>query len=490
MENNKKIIDKYSILSFFCGGICMILELIAARVMSPHVGSSQYIWTAIIGVMLICMSFGYYLGGKISDKTQDTDKLLYRILLISTISVILVSVLETVFFEFFMTYITKDIATVALIGSTVIFGVPSATLSMVSPIIVKHKANTTDTVGKVSGSVSSLSTLGSITGTFLGGFVLIPTTGVRLLILILSIALLFISVMFSKINVKRILLSIVLLVSIISVYFLSGMLYEKMNPDIIREVDSEYSRIFIKEKELDGQKIKVMEVDTAQESLINMETGEMEAEYLQYFDLFDTFDYEANSIMMIGGAAYTYPIHFMKKFPEKDMTVVEIDKIMPQLAQEEFGLDVDNENLHLVCADGRSYLNQTEEKFDCVLIDAFKGYNAPFELTTYEAMQSAYNALNDKGIVITNILSSLTGENNKFVQYEYATYKKVFDEVLLFKVNPTKESQTQNLILVGIKGDLNLKENHSYQEFLEAEVKNYSYDENKIATDDYCPIGN
>lgn len=55
---------------FICGAISMILELVAARVLSPYVGSSNFIWTTIIGVMLISMSIGYWIGGKKQIKIQ------------------------------------------------------------------------------------------------------------------------------------------------------------------------------------------------------------------------------------------------------------------------------------------------------------------------------------------------------------------------------------------------------------------------------------
>ena len=165
---------------------------------------------------------------------------------------------------------------------------------------------------------------------------------------------------------------------------------------------------------------------------------------------------------------------------------------MTQVAEEEFGLDKNNPNLGLITQDGRSYLNYSDKKYDTILIDAFKGLNAPFELTTYEAMQSAYNCLNEKGTVITNIISSLEGDDSDFIKYEYATYKAVFDEVKLFKVNSdSQDNDTQNLILIGIKGNLNIddEKEEEYKNLLENEIMNFSSDKT-VVTDNYAPIGN
>ena len=129
---------------------------------------------------------------------------------------------------------------------------------------------------------------------------------------------------------------------------------------------------------------------------------------------------------------------------------------------------------------------------EAILIDAFKGLNAPFELTTYESMKKAKELLNDNGIVITNIISSLEGKNSKFIQHEYATYKSVFDKVKLFAVK-TNQNKTleQNLILIGIKGnpEINIEKQDEYKQLLSTEVKDFKSNY-KIVTDNYAPIGN
>ena len=267
-------------------------------------------------------------------------------------------------------------------------------------------------------------------------------------------------------------------------------MFEKQHPEIIKDVDSEYSRIWVLQAKNENTTFKTLQVDTGRESYINEKTGEMGAGYLYFYDLMEYFNRNSNSTLMIGGAAYTYPMHYLKKYPEKTIDVVEIDEKMTQLAKEEFGLDTQNKNLKIYHQDGRSFLNKTQNKYDCILIDAFKGLNAPFELTTAQAMIKAKNCLNENGIVITNIISSLEGKEAEFLEYEYATYKKIFDDVKIFQVQPLKKDITQNLILVGIKGKTNLDKTkqEQYKQLLENEVKDFTTDK-QIVTDNYAPIG-
>ena len=485
---------KYSleITVFLSGALTMMLELIAARVLSPYVGSSNLIWTTIIGIMLISMSIGYWFGGKVADKNKENDiKILSNYLLISAIATSIIPILEVVFIDV-LSQLSNNLIFVAIICATVTFGIPSFLLATVSPIAVKIKNNSMDHIGATSGKISSLSTIGSIFGTFFAGFILIPNLGVRNIILGCSILLWILSVyLFNKKDKKYYILMIVELLIIIALNLLGGYLFQVRNPEITRDVDSEYSRIWVTNLNVGENTYKTLQVDTGLESYINQETGEMGATYLYYYDLFEYYDKEANNALMIGGAAYTYPMHYLKKYENKTIDVVEIDETMTQIAEEEFGLDKNNPNLGLITQDGRSYLNYNEKKYDTVFIDAFKGLNAPFELTTYEAMQKVYDSLNENGTVITNIISSLEGENTDFIKYEYSTYKAIFDDVKVFKVNPNRaNNEEQNLILVGIKGNgnINTDKEEEYKELLNNEVKDFTSDK-PIVTDDYAPIG-
>lgn len=483
---------KLEITVFLCGALSMVLELIASRILSPYVGSSNLVWTVIIGIMLTSMSLGYWLGGKVADKNKENDiSILAKHLLIAAIATSCISILETVFVNILAEYINQ-LVIVSLISATVLFGIPSFLLASVSPIAVKLKNNDQNNVGTTSGKISSLSTIGSIFGTFFAGFVLIPHLGVKNIILGCSVLLWILSLILAENkNKKYYICMVVELIVIIGLNILGAILFKNNNPDILRDVDSEYSRIWVKEVETATNKYKTLQVDTGLESYINQETGEMGAQYLQYFDLFDYYNKNAKNTLIIGGAAYTYPMHYLKKFEDRKMDVVEIDDKMTQIAQEEFGLDTSNPNLTIYTRDGRSFLNYNDKKYDVILIDAFKGLNVPFELTTYEAMEKAYQTLNDGGIVITNIISSLEGKESDFIKYEYSTYKAIFDDIKLYKVNPNKkDDESQNLILVGFKGEKNINDDatNEYQNLLNNEVLNYSSDKGVI-TDDYCPIG-
>ena len=481
---------KLEIIVFLSGAIGMGLELIAARVLSPYVGSSNVVWTSIIGIILVSMSLGYWIGGKRADK-EANGNVLSRLLLGSALFTSIIPLLETIVVREFAG-IVSNLIVAAILCAIIVFSIPSFILAMISPFAVKMKSMQETEIGSLSGRISSLSTIGSITGTFLMGFVLIPNIGVTNINIGITILLVVMSILArDDINKKYILSTISLVVVMIILMFIGKWVFKLANLEILVDTDSQYSRIWVKQVNTAKTTYKTLQVDTGLESYIDTETGEMGAMYLRYYDLFEYLNKDAKSTLMIGGAAYTYPIHYLQKYEDKTIDVVEIDEKMTQIAEEQFGLNAKDERLKIYTQDGRSYLNYSENKYDTILIDAFKGLNAPFELTTYEALVHAKNMLNDNGIVLTNIISSLEGEDTDFIEYEYATYKAVFDDVKLFQVQDRDYTESQNLILVGIKGNPQINEDkyEEYKNYLNMEITNFKTDKN-IVTDDFAPIGN
>ena len=164
------------ITTFIAGATGMIIELVASRILSPYLGNSNLIWTCIIGMMLAFMSIGYFIGGKISDKHPKRN-LLSLFLLDSATFISLIPMIEIYAIEP-ISKTNLNLPLLAIICSTITFGIPSMFLATASPFAVKLKDKDLEEIGGVSGRMSALSTIGSIVGTFLAGFVLIPKLGV------------------------------------------------------------------------------------------------------------------------------------------------------------------------------------------------------------------------------------------------------------------------------------------------------------------------
>lgn len=479
------------ITTFIAGATGMIIELVASRILSPYLGNSNLIWTCIIGMMLAFMSIGYFIGGKISDKHPKRN-LLSLFLLDSATFISLIPMIEIYAIEP-ISKTNLNLPLLAIICSTITFGIPSMFLATASPFAVKLKDKDLEEIGGVSGRMSALSTIGSIVGTFLAGFVLIPKLGVKNIILLVVIVLVILSyLIYEDKDIKYTIKIIATLVILVSLVLVGKKMFLQKHEDMILDTDSEYSRIWIKKfTNNSGKEYNTLEVDKGYESIASGEKN-LTADYLKYYDLFNYYQENTENVLMIGGAAYTYPSYFLEQYKDKKIDVVEIDSKMTELAEKYFDLNTQNENLNIYHEDGRRYINTTQNKYDCILIDAFKGLNVPFQLTTEEALIQAKRNLNQNGIVITNIISALDGKNANFIKYEYATYKKVFKDVKIFKVQNGmfNDDELQNLILVGFKGNVIEKndEYNKYKKLLKNEVPDFSSDKN-VVTDELCPVG-
>lgn len=127
-------INKYSLelAIFLCGAVVMILEMVGSRIMSPYVGSSIFVWTSLIGIILGSLSLGYWWGGKIADKNPNY-KTFSLIILLSALAVIIITLLKGVILSF-LTQIIQDIRFSSVISATLLFAPASILLGMIFPL--------------------------------------------------------------------------------------------------------------------------------------------------------------------------------------------------------------------------------------------------------------------------------------------------------------------------------------------------------------------
>src|SRR5207302_3786590 len=176
----------------FTGGLASLgIEFAAARLLAPFFGQSLFIWGTLIGLILIYLTIGYYAGGRLADRRPDA-RLLYQIaaaaaLLTAAIPIVsrpILSLAQTGFAQ-----LSVGLVLGSLISVIILFAAPLILLGMVSPFVILLRIPHPETAGNAAGAVYALSTLGSILGTFIPVFWLIPTYGTRPTIFILAFAL-------------------------------------------------------------------------------------------------------------------------------------------------------------------------------------------------------------------------------------------------------------------------------------------------------------
>jgi spermidine synthase len=471
---------------FSSGALVMILELLASRLFAPYLGTSLPVWSALIAVILGCLSLGYWYGGKLADRGANWKVFSWFFFIASAL------VLITLFAETgvlgFLSHLSSNIYLTSIVAAIVLFGPVGVILGFVSPYAVRLRLTQLNESGQTVGNLYAWSTLGSIVGTLSAGFLLLPSLGHKQLLWLCVVSLFFLG--FAAYFMDAWKKTLLAFLACICLAVWGSFIITFFKDQSVWDFDTQYNRILIDDSLIyQGRPVRLWKTDyqTAQSAMFLDDPIELVHDYTKYYDLFLDFKPDTQNALMIGGAAFSYPKYFLANYPDKKIDVVEIDGAAVQIAEQYFHLDPHHPNLQIFVADARPFLNQNKKKYDSIFIDAFAA-NAtiPYQLTTLEFVRSVFASLQDDGAVIVNIISPLIGEKNKLLRSLYKIYATVFPKIYLFQMNKKyPQEQTQNIILVADKS-------------LEPDSRNLSFWENEysepldltdlpLLTDNYAP---
>ena len=171
------------IISFINGAGLMIFELVAARLLAPTIGSSTYIWTSVIGIIIAMLALGSWIGGRVADKrAKSIDVAIVLLLTALTISFVVA------FYEPALIYIMNlklDPRLAGVLASLLLFAPTSFLVGFNGPYLAKLNIKSLESSGRSIANLDSLHSLGGIIGTFLTGFVLFSFIGSRAILVML-----------------------------------------------------------------------------------------------------------------------------------------------------------------------------------------------------------------------------------------------------------------------------------------------------------------
>jgi spermidine synthase len=479
---------------FVSGALVMIFEIVGSRLVAPYIGTSTYVWTSLIGVILGSLSLGYWLGGKTADRKPDI-KILAGVLFVAA-ALLSATILLHNFVLYAIATSPLGLELKSILAALILFAPASVLFGFVTPYAIRLKMLNIEDSGKTVGRLYALSTVGSIIGTFAAGFFLLPFIGSLRTLYLITAILFALSILLApfKITANNISAIILFLCAVGANEFYAFALGQTIG---LRDFDTEYSRIRILnavEKQTGKTVTNLVTDPLSTQSAIFHESDDLVLEYTKHYHLLRYFKPDFRETLMIGGAGYSFPKDYLRKYPQAKIDVVEIDPAVTQIARDYFRLE-DNPRLQIFHDDGRVFVNQTERgKYDAVMLDAFGSlYTIPFQLTTVEAVQKINETLKDDGIVILNLISALEGDGSLFLQAEYKTFAAVFPNIHLFQVQPEKPASTpQNIILVACKANCTASTALSNDEEINRLLKNHY---NKplelgmpILTDDLAPV--
>ena len=370
---------------FALGALTMIVEFSIPRLIAPAYGNTLFSWTAIISVVLISMTIGYFIGGRVSEQSKNTRKL---IVIFGT-----VSALWTALIAVFGSSIVETLSFLNIIVGPVVASVIFALLpTFLNAAIVPMAISTYDEpAGSASGKCFSISTVGSIVGVIITGYLLLPLLGISGTLLTGS-ALFFLALVIYQpkiVGVIGLLAILVLGWSINSAQTGKGILVDHSNG---------YHRIKIKEVSIGDETSRYIYLDRTLEGIavIGKQTP-----YLPGVGKLVAQIKDIKSVLVIGGGAFSIPRYFKAKFPNAVVDVIELDPDVVEYGHKY--MELGNE-LNVYIGDGRNVLRSLDKKYDLIFNDAFRGYkNIPPHLTTLEFNELVKAKLTDDGIYAMNV---------------------------------------------------------------------------------------
>lgn len=472
----------------------MVLELVASRLLSPYFGNSNFVWTAIIGIILLAGSLGNIFGGRLASLKHSryvmTILLVFTAIYLAATPLIDIPVLSGIAGQGFGVQLS------AVIGSIIFFLIPATILGNITPLIMKEYIPSSSDSGRESGRITAIIAIGSLLGTFAGGFWIIPAIGTRMIFVLLSVIVIVSALLYRPFeggikNLKMFVGAIVAFLISIALAIASGVVVSQSEVSTSSEtgisIDTEYGRIIVEDDEYGGEQVRFYKQSGAYSSATFIDEQKKYELVFKYLEKYNTmFKYlNVKKTAMIGGAAYQYPKYFISNYPDKTMDVIEIDPMSTEIAKQYFYLndlieEYGTDRIGLYNEDGRVFMENGDKKYDAILNDAFSGEVPVGTLATVEAVQAIKSRLSYGGVYISNVLGSISGRNSRFVKSEVKTMKQVFRHVYILPVyDNAQKNQFTNWMVIATDND-------SYRPMNAIDIKESS--EDIILTDDYCPI--
>ncbi len=438
----------YPLGSFIAGFSIMTVELISSRIVAPIIGSSVYTWTSVIGVTLLGLSIGSWFGGRVGDKVKNNCLLSY-VFFVSAVFVSIIPILAR------NTQIILDssdsILLLNILISSYLFFIPAVVIGMIQPIILKKYTNDFSKIASEYGLLSSVWSIGSVLGVFATGFFFVSVIGSFETVWIMAIVLFITGLLFTEYRKKSISPILITIIVLILIFFIQN----KTNAETryIFEKETNYYKAKVADLDLYGfGKSRVLFLDFDSHSIMPEKTNEFF--YPEIYPVFSNLKKDIKDILVIGAGAYTLPKYFKEFYKNAGVSVIDVDPELKKIAEDYFNLK--DYDIETKIGDAKVIINKEEKKYDLIFGDAYNSFiSVPWYLLTKEWNDEVKNKVTEGGIYAINFIGMLDGEGFGFTQTVINTFKESFPNFYIFRFGATPKS-AQNIILVGINGDLPL----------------------------------
>ncbi len=418
------------ILAFVSGTVSLGVELSASRLLAPYFGESHPVWAAIIGLILLYLTVGYFLGGRWADRSPHPATL-YQIVAWAGLLVGLIPFAARpilLLTRWGLTDLNLALILGPFVAVLLLFSAPVTLLGCVSPFVIRLLIDRVERAGNVAGRTYAISTAGSLLGTLLPVFLLVPVLGTRNTFVALALLLMGIALggLF-RVAPRRALLYLWMPLALILLSL--GLPAHSIKPQegVIFEAESAYNYIQVVEQ--DGWRYLYLNEGLGIHSVYKpgMERARGTWDYFLIAPFFNPPPFppeRIESLAMIGLAGGTVPKQYTRFFGPIPIDGVEIDPEIVEVGRRYFAMT--EPNLNVIVADGRAFLSRSSRRYTVVGIDAYRLPYIPWHLTTVEFFQEVRDHLTEDGVVAVNVGHT---RDYRLVETIAATLEQVFPSV-------------------------------------------------------------
>ncbi len=428
-------------VAVFTGGMTTLaLEFSASRLLGSVFGTSNLVWANVIGLILLYLTAGYFIGGRWADRSPYGTTF-YRIMIWSAFLSALIPLLARPVLNLAARAVV-GIDAGLVVGSFIVvlllFSIPVTLLGTLSPFAIRLavQGKAIEDAGKISGRIYALSTLGSLLGTFLSVLVFIPQAGTFFtFILFASILYIVGCVGMWRYAPRAVIRSLWMpaVVILLSIWVLSDPLRPaSANAVLLYEDESAYNYIQVQE---DANGYRYLYLNEGQG--IHSQWHPEIYFYRRTWDFFLTAPYfnatphspqDVESLAVVGLAAGTIPRQYIAVYGDIPMDGIEIDPGVIKAGELFFDMNTEHmPSLTVHAQDGRYMLNQLDRQYSVIALDAYRPPYIPWHLTTVEFFQEVRASLTPEGVAAINV--GRTDTDRRLVDALTSTLLQVFPSV-------------------------------------------------------------
>lgn len=428
--------------AFVTGAVVMALEILGSRLLAPVFGNSLFVWGALIGVILAAMSSGYAFGGWISDRRPGSQVLAGLLLVSGAWTFLIAWIGQAVLFK--VAGAIEDPRWGPCLAAAVLLAPPAFGLSGVLPAMLRLAVSDLEHLGRHTGRMIALSTVGSLAGTWGTAFFFLSWIGSHALVACLGIIQTALGIWWllkgTGVKPLTIVLCAVLLAGLGTVAWFP---VEMLKPPVYQE-DSPYQQVRIRDDDL----FRYLVLDRTFHAV--MWKAEPDTLFLPYSQLMvSSLALVSNPkrALILGHGGGSFAKWLARYWPELEVDIVEFDPVVVRMAEEYFAYRVPPQH-HVYVRDARAFLNQAETTYDLIWVDAFARHLVPFHLTTQEFFSELRRHLSPGGVLVVNLASSGAGGDLDRAQAVVETMKRSFPVIETYAVRGPwpSGSKAENLL--------------------------------------------